>query len=78
TRATPPQPFPYEASTGFAPGPHLHYEFKIGGQHQDPMRVALPKADPLAARYIAQFKATAAAQGMQLALMRDIIPSRFE
>ncbi|MCA3077904.1 MAG: peptidase M23, partial [Rhodocyclaceae bacterium] len=56
----------------------LHYEFKIGGQHQDPMRVALPKADPLAARYIAQFKATAAAQGTQLALMRDIIPSRFE
>jgi len=78
TRVTQGQTLGYVGSTGFATGPHLHYEFKIGGQHQDPMRVALPKADPLAARYIAQFKATAAAQGMQLALMRDIIPSRFE
>jgi murein DD-endopeptidase MepM/ murein hydrolase activator NlpD len=78
TRVTQGQTLGYVGSTGFATGPHLHYEFKIGGQHQDPMRVALPKADPLAARYIAQFKATAAAQGTQLALMRDIIPSRFE
>ena len=46
----------YVGATGFATGPHLHYEFKISGQHQDPMRVALPKADPLAAKYIAQFK----------------------
>ena len=78
TRVTQGQTLGYVGSTGFATGPHLHYEFKIGGQHQDPMRVALPKADPLAATYIAQFKATAAAQGTQLALMRDIIPSRFE
>ncbi len=77
-RVTQGQTLGYVGSTGFATGPHLHYEFKIGGQHQDPMRVALPKADPLAAKYIAQFKATAAAQGTQLALMRDIIPSRFE
>ena len=30
--------------TGYATGPHLHYEFKVSGMHQDPMRVALPKA----------------------------------
>jgi murein DD-endopeptidase MepM/ murein hydrolase activator NlpD len=72
------QTIAYVGATGYATGPHLHYEFKISGQHQDPMRVALPKADPLAAKYIAQFKATAAAQSAQLALMRDTTFARFE
>ncbi len=68
----------YVGATGFATGPHLHYEFKIAGQHQDPMRVALPKADPLAAQYLARFKATTAVQGEQLALLRDTAFGRFE
>jgi len=27
-------------STGWATGPHLHFEFLVGGQHQDPLRIA--------------------------------------
>ncbi|MEI6736961.1 MAG: peptidase M23, partial [Pseudomonadota bacterium] len=63
---------------GFATGPHLHYEFKIAGQHQDPMRVSLPKADPLAAKYITQFRSTAAIQGELLAMLRGATFGRFE
>jgi murein DD-endopeptidase MepM/ murein hydrolase activator NlpD len=68
----------YVGATGWATGPHLHYEFKIAGQHQDPMRVALPKAEPLAQKYIAAFKQSAQAQIEQLALLRDSRFGKFE
>lgn len=68
----------YVGATGWATGPHLHYEFKISGQHQNPMRVALPKAEPLAQKHIAAFKQSAQVQSAQLALLRDTRPAKFE
>lgn len=41
--------------TGVATGPHLHYEFLMNGQHRDPMKVALPKANTIDARNKAEF-----------------------
>ncbi len=35
-------------STGYATGPHLHYEFLVNGIHHNPRTVKLPKADPIA------------------------------
>ncbi|MBL8520109.1 MAG: M23 family metallopeptidase [Betaproteobacteria bacterium] len=78
TRVSQGQTIGYVGSTGYATGPHLHYEFKLAGIHQDPMRVALPKAEPLDARYLTAFKSAAAFQGAQLALLRDTQFGRFE
>ncbi|MCX4186816.1 OapA family protein [Methylophaga sp. OBS4] len=46
----------YIGSSGLATGPHLHYEFRINGVHHNPLTVALPKAEPLAKKYMADFK----------------------
>lgn len=68
----------YVGATGWATGPHLHYEFKVSGIHQDPLRVALPKAEPLAPKYLAAFKHAAAQQGEQLVLLRNTRFGQFE
>lgn len=37
----------YVGMTGITSGPHLHYEFKVDGMQRDPLRVALPNAQPV-------------------------------
>jgi murein DD-endopeptidase MepM/ murein hydrolase activator NlpD len=46
----------YVGMTGWATGPHLHYEFRIDGEQHDPLRVALPNAVPISASQKAAFE----------------------
>jgi murein DD-endopeptidase MepM/ murein hydrolase activator NlpD len=68
----------YVGMTGFATGPHLHYEFRIAGAYQDPMRVALPKAQPVAPQLRAQFRQIASQVQGTLERVSSSIPARFE
>ena len=34
-------------ATGWATGPHLHYEFLVDGVHQNPSTASMPKAEPI-------------------------------
>lgn len=45
----------YVGMTGWATGPHLHYEFRINNEPRDPMTVNIPNAQPLAAAQMQRF-----------------------
>jgi murein DD-endopeptidase MepM/ murein hydrolase activator NlpD len=69
----------YVGMTGLATGPHLHYEFRIDGQHRDPLTVTLPKEEPLPQTQLALFRQKSGAllaklkfvDGLQLARAND-------
>jgi len=49
----------YVGQTGYATGPHCHYEYRVNGQQHDPLRVALPNTQPITSASKAKFKALA-------------------
>jgi murein DD-endopeptidase MepM/ murein hydrolase activator NlpD len=49
----------YVGRSGWATGPHLHYEFRVNGVFRNPLAVSLPDAAPLAAEQRPQFAETA-------------------
>jgi murein DD-endopeptidase MepM/ murein hydrolase activator NlpD len=61
----------YVGMTGLATGPHLHYEFRVHGEHRDPLTVALPTTIPLPANQHAEFDRQAQPLTAQLRLLRD-------
>jgi murein DD-endopeptidase MepM/ murein hydrolase activator NlpD len=63
----------YVGETGWATGPHLHYEFRVNNAQRNPLTVALPNAQPLPAEQRSGYLEQAAVLAAQLALSREMV-----
>ena len=60
----------YVGATGLVTGPHLHYEFRISGVHQNPLRVAMPEAPPITLAQKPKFEQYTKRYAQRLDLLR--------
>jgi murein DD-endopeptidase MepM/ murein hydrolase activator NlpD len=63
----------YVGQTGWATGPHLHYEFRVDNVQMNPLTVALPDAQPVPADQRADYAARVTPFAEELALGRGIV-----
>ena len=68
----------YVGQTGWATGPHLHYEFHVHNQNRNPLTMVFPAARPIPATELPGFRQMAEPLAARLDLLRNGDATLFE
>ena len=68
----------FVGSTGLATGPHLHYEFKIGNKHVDPVKLQLPSAEQISQNLRSDFNKILKDNKLLLSKLESLYPNKNE
>lgn len=61
----------YVGQSGWATGPHLHYEFRVHNEHRNPLTLVMPAANPVPHHLLIAFFQTAQPLAAQLDLLKN-------
>jgi murein DD-endopeptidase MepM/ murein hydrolase activator NlpD len=68
----------YVGMTGWATGPHLHYEFRVDGQQRNPQNYPMPETPPISNTQLSAFQAATRDMNARLGMLHETVLARLD